>query len=159
MEKRKQLRLKDFDYSANGAYFVTLCTKDMKCVLSSIVGEGFHALPKVELTPIGIEVEKTINYVNDNNDNISLVKYVIMPNHIHLLIIIDNQSAGGRGSPPLQEIIKRIKTYTTKKYNSVLWQRSFYDHIIRDEDDLYYHLQYIDENPKKWLMGKDKYYS
>ena len=104
MEKRKQLRLKNYDYAVNGAYFVTICTKDMKCVLSSIVGEGFHALPQVELTPIGKEVENTIKYFNANSVDSKIIKYVIMPNHVHLLVLIDNQS-GGRGSPPLHYYI------------------------------------------------------
>lgn len=158
MKKRKQLRLKNYDYATNGAYFVTICTQDMKCVLSSIVGEGFHALPQVELTPIGKEVENTIKYINESSVTTQIIKYVIMPNHVHLLLLIDNQT-GGRGSPPLQEIVKRLKTYTTKKHRAVLWQRSFYDHIIRNDEDYLMHIQYIDENPKKWLIGKDEYYS
>lgn len=152
----KRKRLKDFDYSSNGAYFITICIKNMECILSTVVAEGFHALPKLELTSIGEICEQTILHINSSDEDFNITKYVVMPNHIHLLIEI---TSGGRGSPPLQDIIKRFKSFTTKKYGSVLWQRSFYDHIIRNDDDLYYHLQYIDENPKKWLMGKDEYYS
>lgn len=159
---RKPNRLKEYNYSANGAYFITICVKNMKCVLSKItVGEGLCALPRVELSKIGYEVEKAINYI-DNTYRFTKVKsFVIMPNHIHLLIEIEKPQGimtGGHGDPPLQSVIGAFKSYTNSKYNGLLWQRSYYDHIVRNEEDMYYHLQYIEENPKKWLIGKDKYY-
>ena len=166
---RKNPRLEGFNYSSNGAYFVTICTKDKKCILSKIdayettnVGEGFHTLPRVTLTPIGNVIENTIKHIMDNTQYVDIVRYVIMPNHIHFIVEIHKPSdcsAGGCGNPPLQEIVRRIKTYTTKQYGAPLWQRSFYDHIIRDEEDYLNHLQYIEENPMKWLQGKDEYYS
>ncbi len=163
MEKkdRKPTRLKDYDYSSNGKYFITICTEDMKCVLSSVknVGEGLRALPKIELSDIGLEVQKSIEYTNSRFKNICIEKHIIMPNHIHLLVSICKPMMGGRGNPPLQDIIRDIKSYTTHKYGSTLWQRSYYDHIIRNEEDYLYHIQYIEENPKKWIMGKDEYYS
>ena len=161
MEKdRKPTRLKDYDYSLNGKYFITICTDDMKCVLSSIknVGEGLRALPIIELSDIGLVVQKSIEFSNSRYEHICIEKYIIMPNHIHLLISIENNS-GGHGDPPLQDIIRDIKSYTTHQYGSTLWQRSYYDHIIRNEEDYLYHIQYIEENPKKWLIGKDEYFS
>ena len=131
--------------------------------MSSIkrVGEGFHTLPQVELTPIGNVVESTIKYINENTPNVEISRYVIMPNHIHLLVEIHNpeiNNAGGCGNPPLQEIVRRLKTFTTKQYGNPFWQRSFYDHIIRNEEDYFNHLRYIDENPEKWLLGEDEYF-
>ena len=81
--------------------------------------------------------------------------YVIMPNHIHMLL---NIRAGGDGTPPLRvyDIIGRLKSYTTYKYGQPLWQRSFWDHVIRnraDYDEIY---KYIEENPAKWTA--DKFY-
>ena len=162
MNTRKPNRLKEFDYSSNGAYFVTICTKDKKCVLSKIVGEGFHALPQIEPTAIGVEIERTIHYLNNKLQNANISEYVVMPNHIHMIIAIYNPpgvATGGRGSPPLQEIVKRFKTFTTKQYGSILWQRSFHDHIIRNDDDYLLHLQYIENNPAKWLLGEDEYFT
>jgi REP element-mobilizing transposase RayT len=161
MEKsRKPTRLKEYDYSQNGKYFITICTFDMKRVLSSIkiVGEGLRALPIIELSDIGLEIKNSIEFSNSRYKSINIEKYVIMPNHIHLLISINNQ-LGGHGDPPLQDVIRDIKSYTTHKYGSTLWQRSYFDHIIRNEEDYIYHIQYIEENPKKWIIGKDKYYA
>ena len=155
LAKRKQNRLQNFDYSANGAYFITICTHNKECILSNIVGEGLCALPKINLNPIGEEIEKSINYINDYYDNIKIVKHIIMPNHIHLLIEINNQT-GGHGDPPLQSIIGQLKSYTTNKYGKQLWQRSYYDHIIRNEEDYLNVWEYINNNAKKWT--EDKYY-
>ena len=151
LPKRKQTRLKGYDYSENGAYFVTICTHNRKCLLSNIiVGEGFHALPQNILTPIGNEIEKSIQYINDNYIGVKIDKYVIMPNHIHLIVIIDY--SGGYRNPPLQNIIGQLKSYTTNKFGNILWQRSYHDHIIRGEKDYQKIWEYIDTNPLKWEL-------
>ena len=148
LPKRKPTRLKDYDYLQNGAYFVTVCTHNKKCILSKIVREGLCALPQNTLTPIGIEVEKSIQYINDNYSGVEVTKYVIMPNHIHLIVVLDN--TGGRGDPPLQNVIGNLKSYTTNKFDDCLWQRSFHDHIIRGEDDYRKIWEYIDTNVIRW---------
>ena len=90
-----------------------------------------------------------------------------MPNHVHLIILLkngqDQQETGGRGNPPLQNVVGQIKSFTTMKWNKIfdtqmqtLWQRGYHDHIIRGEKECYLIYQYIDENPIKWVM--DKYY-
>lgn len=93
--------------------------------------------------------------------NGTIEKYIIMPNHIHMAILLQS---GGLGNPPLQDIVGRMKSYTTKRYNQILhtenkalWQRSFYDHIIRDENEYLKVWQYIDTNPLKWQ--EDQYYT
>ncbi|MBQ2931370.1 MAG: transposase [Clostridia bacterium] len=148
LPKRKPTRLKDYDYSTPGAYFVTICTHNRKCILSNIVGEGFHTLPQNQLTSIGKEIEKSLQYINDNYIGVAIDKYVIMPNHIHLIVVLDN--SGGRGNPPLQNIIGQLKAYTTNKFGDVLWQRSYHDHIIRGEEDYQKIWEYIDTNTAKW---------
>ncbi len=148
LPKRKPTRLKGHDYSAPGAYFVTICTHNRKCVLSNIVGEGFHTLPQNQLTPIGKEIEKSLQYINDNYIGVVVDKYVIMPNHIHLIVVLDN--SGGCGNPPLQNIIGQLKSYTTNKFGDILWQRSYHDHIIRGEKDWQKIWEYIDTNIVKW---------
>jgi REP element-mobilizing transposase RayT len=150
LPKRKPTRLKEYDYSQNGAYFVTICTHNKEHLLSNIVGEGFHPLPKNILTKIGNEIEKSIQYINDNYIGITISKYVIMPNHVHLIVFLDN--SGGHGNPPLQNIIGQLKSYTTKKFGNILWQRSFHDHIIRDKEDYNKIWEYIDTNVTKWEL-------
>ena len=149
LPKRKPTRLKDFDYNSNGAYFITICTKDKQKILCDIVGEGLCALPSVELTPIGEIVKQSIEYINNNYDFVLVDKYTIMPNHVHLIISIQS---GGHGDPPLQvyDIVGRFKSFTDSKYYGKLWQRSFHDHIIRDENDYLKIWNYIDLNPQKW---------
>ena len=148
LPKRKPARLKEYDYSVPGAYFVTVCTHNRKCLLSSIVGEGLCALPKNTLTTIGQEIEKTIQFINESYTGVTIDKFVIMPNHIHLIVVLDD--SGGRGSPPLQNVIGQLKSYTTNKFGARLWQRSFHDHIIRNEQDYLKIWNYIDTNAGKW---------
>ena len=156
----------DFDYSSNGAYFVTVCVKDMQCVLSSVtVGVGALDDPKIKLTETGIIVENEIKKMNAVYNEIQVNHYCIMPNHIHLIIEIQNDSLNGSSGAPtptnsaVARYVSTLKRFVNKKTKTKLWQRGYHDHIIRDEYDYMYHFQYIDENPKKWLMGKDEYYA
>ena len=149
LPKRKPTRLKGYVYRAPGAYFITICTHDREELLSKIiVGEGLCTLPQNILTPIGIEVENSIQYINKNYVGVEIEKYVVMPNHIHLIVNLND--SGGHGNPPLQNIIGQLKSYTTNKFGGVLWQRSFHDHIIRDENDYKKTWEYIDTNVIKW---------
>ena len=179
---RKNPRLAGYDYSSNGIYFITICTNDMKCILSKInecnnishsaqeqvnnVGAIHESPEEVSLSEYGLIVKKHISSL-PKRFGISIPKYVIMPNHIHLLIVIDNRAI--RESPlhstrsTISNIIGYLKMNASKEIHRIdaninVWQRGFYDHIIRDEEDYLNHLQYIDENPKKWLLGKDEYY-
>lgn len=151
---RKPIRLQNFDYSSDGTYFITICTHKRKNILSNIiVGEGFCALPTLELTRIGEIVNESIKYISENYVGFHIDKYVIMPNHIHLLV---SKQTGGHKDPPLQiyDIIGNFKSFTTYKYGATLWQRSFHDHIIRGENDYLEIWNYIDTNPQKWTLDK-----
>ncbi len=172
---RKPNRLPDYDYSQNGAYFITICTKDSKCILSHIVedtsvGDGVLDVPKIDLTKIGKIVNDRIIEMNNIYKNVSVEKYVVMPNHIHLLIVIDSYNESiydGTSRTPsptrqnsvISSFVSTFKRYTNKQIGYNIWQRSFHDHVIRNEEDYLTRWQYIDENPKKWLIGKDEYYS
>ena len=165
-KRRKATRLKGFDYSQNGAYFITICVKDMKCVLAEIVGADDLGSPLIFLTDYGTIAEKNIVKMNSIYDNIAVDNYIIMPNHIHLLVSISNEKSATygapRSSPPtnaLSRFVTAFKKYTSKEIGTNIWQRGFHDHIIRNENDYLTRWQYIDENPKKWLLGKDKYYA
>ncbi len=142
---RKKLRLSGFDYSTNGAYFVTLCTINRKCILSSIRKSGNYSYPEVKLTDIGLIVKKYMNNIP------GITNYVIMPNHIHLIVEKENIL-----NSVLSNDIRSFKTLVTKEVGFQIWQSSFYDHIIRDDYDYNVHLQYINDNPIKWC--EDKYY-
>lgn len=150
--KRKRTRLKDFDYSANGYYFVTVCTQNKLNILS-FVGEGF-TLPK--LKKYGKIVQQNIEMINAKYPTIIPEKYVIMPNHIHLLIKIENDGRGNP-SPTISNVVGWFKYFATKEINLAdgvserkIFQRSFHDHIIRGESDYLKIWNYIDTNPIKW---------
>ncbi len=173
---RKPTRLPNYDYNQNGCYFITICTKDRQCLLSSVAGGRPHVgaddlgSPHIELKRCGKIVEENILRMNQIYAEMNVDHFVIMPNHVHLLLdsFGDFQGAPGSSqgapgsSPPTNHISKYVaafKKFTEKEASICLWQRGFYDHIIRDEDDYLDHIQYIAENPAMWTMGKDKYYA
>ena len=166
MEKlpnRKPNRLRAYDYSQNGAYFLTVCTEQMRCLLSTVTADQTPESARIVLTGIGEAVDQTLREMNDHYRRIRLDHYTIMPNHVHLLIsIADGERDGApRSSPPTNALscfMTAFKKFSEKACGQKLWQRGFYDHIIRDDEDYRMHKQYIDENPKKWIMGKDAYY-
>ena len=151
LKKRKTIRLTNYDYSLPGVYFVTICTKNKQKLLSTIVGEGLCALPQVHLTEIGKTVKESLEYIHENISGVFVDQYVIMPNHVHLLLRIEKLfETGGHRGPPLHKIIGQFKSFTTHQCNQVIWQRSFHDHVVRGEEDYREIWTYIVENPVRW---------
>ena len=150
LPKRKPIRLENFHYGAGYAYFITVCTEKREKTLSKIVGEG-SSLP--QLTEFGEIINKNILSISDKYENASVDSYVIMPNHIHLIIsIIDDGRENP--SPTVNSIIGWLKYQSTKEYcpnsKSKIFQRSFYDHVIRGREDYEEIARYIYENPLNW---------
>ena len=150
---RKNTRLKDYDYSNNGYYFITICTHNKKCILGNIVGDG---LPLPQLTANGKIVNEFILKVNIKYPCVKIDKYVIMPNHIHIMFQIENDGRGNP-SPTIPNVVGWLKYNITKQINKVnnkpetkVFQRSFHDHIIRSKADYLKIWNYIDTNPQKW---------
>ena len=162
MQNRKSTRLAGYDYSSQGAYFVTVCSMDRQCIFSQIVGVGVLDDPEVQLTPFGHLIEKQIAEMNHVYQNVQAEKYVIMPNHVHLLLTICGEKGSSRTPNPTNSVLARyvstLKRMTNKAAGKPLWQRGYHDHIIRNEDDYRVRWKYIDENPSKWAAGKDEYY-
>ncbi len=156
--KRKHPRLKGYDYSQNGCYFITVCTKDRRKVLGEVVGRADLSPPIIKLSKYGSIVEELIQAIPNHYEYVSLHKYVVMPNHIHILLMIDRPDDGGLRSarPTVQTIIHALKALVSKRVGGSIWQNGFHDHIIRDEADYLNHWQYIDTNPAKW--SEDEYY-
>ena len=169
---RKNIRLQGYDYSQEGYYFVTICVSDKKPILSKIqsnrigirVGTDVPVCPqyKIHLLPMGIEVEKTIQYINSNYKQVKIEKYVIMPDHIHLIVNLEGKNefdADRQGCLSLRDVVKYLKSYTTREYRKrtgdnkvVLWQQRYHDHIIRNQEDYNEKWQYIDNNPLKYIL-------
>jgi len=161
--QRKPTRLKGFDYNTNGAYFITVCTEDRRQILSRVVppssvGEGL-APPKIELYPCGKIAEAQLLLLEKRYHTVSIDKFVIMPDHIHMILILQNDAGGASPSPTVSDIICSFKSITSRickaKYGiEHIFQRSFYDHIIRDKDDYETRVNYISENPQRWYYDK-----
>ena len=172
LPKRKQIRLPDYDYSAPGAYFVTVCTHEKRCILSTItVGDGVLDVPCVRLSPYGKIVEETLREIVNTYSWLSLDRYVIMPNHIHLLLRIGDNGPSGTPAPTrdtdigpsvpanaaLPRLISTLKRFTNKKCGTQLWQRSYHEHVIRGEADYRQIWEYIETNPARW--AEDRYFT
>jgi len=163
LPKRKPTRLKEYDYSAPGTYFITICTKDRKNLLSEIiVGQGL-APAEHRLTKFGEIAKFQIESLQDRYELVKIDKYVIMPNHIHLLISLKETTAGASPCPTVSDVICSFKSLTTMacRKNGFcekhLFQSSFHDHIIRNEKDYQKIWEYIDINITKW--EKDCFYN
>ena len=156
---RKTTRLKDADYSKSCVVFLTICTKERRCILSHVVGTGVLDGPKIELTRCGEIADKYINQLNDFYSNISIESYVIMPNHIHILFWIKGDENGPLRTPvptiqnsTLSRFISTFKRFCNKEVGENIWQYRSNDHIIRDRHDLEKHIRYINENPIRWYF-------
>ena len=152
--RRKPNRIAEYDYSLNGAYFITICTKDRKHIFSDIVGDG-SPVPK----PCGIIAEEWIHRIPTKYPDVTVDKYVVMPDHIHLLLRIGTALGTGNPSPTLGNIIGWYKYQVTREINTQfgqqgerVLQRSYYDHVIRNQRDYDEIWQYIENNPRKWQM-------
>jgi len=183
-KKRKKLRLQNYDYSQNGMYFVTICTHNKKCFFGRVEDN------KMKLNLAGKIIDKWWIELENKFDIISH-EYVIMPNHIHGIIEINNNACDNvvadlcvsqnakkeehvqqgqthRSVPTISTMIQWFKTMTTNEYiknvkmgklppfDKKIWQRSYYDHIIRKEESLQKIQEYIIINPSEWQ--KDELY-
>ncbi len=156
--KRKPTRLKCYDYSSPGAYFITICTHNKKCILSHIVG-AIHESPENKLTLAGLYTDDVISTLEERF-NISINKYIIMPNNIHMIIQIKYDERAIHESPLqhrhlIDKLVGYLKMNVSKKIHSLhpnekIWQRSYHDHIIRGEADYKKIWEYIDENVLRW---------
>ncbi len=159
LPKRKPTRLKDYDYSTPGTYFITICVKERKAVLSKIIVGASIARPKeIHLTQYGKIVETAINNIPKHYPIISVDNYVIMPDHIHLLLRIHCDENGlPMVAPTINRVIQQTKGIIAKQIGFSIWQKSYNDHIIRCLDDYRNIWEYIDNNPAKW--EEDSLYS
>ena len=157
--ERKPNRLSEYDYSTGGAYFVTICTQDRRKILSSIVGGGAHDAPNFALKDIGKIVQKQI--INSNRiPGITVDKFVIMPDHIHLIVLVNETATKGTSRAPsptnaaIAHLVSTFKRFCHRDVGEKIFQRSYYDHVIRNQQDYNETWQYIENNPRKWFLQK-----
>ncbi|HEX9911674.1 MAG TPA: transposase [candidate division Zixibacteria bacterium] len=168
--RHNSIRLKDYDYSQNGAYFVTVCARNHESFFGNVFRE------EIVLNKYGKIVNQLWNELPNHFFNIESGWFMVMPNHIHGVIVINNECRGGVtppmgesafGGSPLQipklgQIIAYFKYQTTKIINKIrstpglqLWQRNYYKHVVRNEDELNKIRYYIQTNPLKWHLDRE----
>ncbi|MBU1131369.1 transposase [Patescibacteria group bacterium] len=170
---RRSIRLPNYDYSQPGYYFITICTKNRDCLL------GVTKNNKIELSPIGEIAKQCWLDIPKHYPHTRLDEYIIMPNHVHGIILAEFNNVAGAHVGAIHElplrvplphtkifrrrmlipkIIGRFKMNSAKIINQLcntqgipFWQRNYYEHIIRNKESLYRIRQYIKNNPKNWI--------
>ena len=158
--KRKCCRLPQFDYGSPAYYFLTLCTKDKAFLFGRIVGAAYMPPVQTCLSETGKIAEKNLLAIEPHFPGTRVEKYVIMPSHLHMILSIgcqDEVPAGGiYAAPTVSGIMNSYKASVSRDVGFPVWQRSFYDHIIRNQHDFEEIWQYIDQNPLQWVLeGKN----
>lgn len=153
--KRKQNRLTHYDYSTPNAYFITVCTDKRKNLFWKDVGAIIDRPENVPLSHLGMIVRQSIIDIPKHYPMISVDHSVIMPNHLHLLLQI-NADADGRSliAPTISTVVRLMKGTVSEQAGFSVWQKGFYDHIIRNENDYQEIWKYIEGNPGKWAEDK-----
>ena len=169
--QRRSLRLRNYDYSQSGAYFVTLCVQNKICLLGDI-SEGI-----LNLNTCGQLTRDAWLWLARQYAYVALDEFVVMPNHLHGILIIDSRRGGSRTAfqdaegrsrtaprktKPLGSLIAAFKTVSAKSVNTqrftpgaALWQRNYYEHVIRNETDLARIREYIQNNPAQWALDEE----
>lgn len=155
---RRSIRLQGYDYSQAGMYFVTLCTRNRECLFGEIVDETMR------LNPVGQIVTDSWTWLAQRYEHVELDEWVVMPNHLHGIVVINDHCKGGsRTAPtkPIGRLIGAYKTVSTKQANTfrqtpgmLLWQRNYWERIVRDAAELLSIQEYICNNPAQWAQDK-----
>jgi len=153
--KRKPIRIENFDYASAGAYFVTVCTAGKEKILWNAVGADIIRPQDIPLSPIGQLVEAGILQVSTHYKNVSIDKYCIMPNHIHMIITIHTLADGRMiSAPTIPTVVGSLKRWVSRQVGKPIWQKSFYEHAIRNQQDYNEIWEYIENNPLKYALKK-----
>ena len=160
LRQRKKMCLRSHNYGGTGYYFITICVKGRWPILCSDV-QCVPQTNRMPLSEVGEVVKIGIEQIPTHYSNVQVDKYIIMPNHIHAVLITGAESGrtmcAPTSTPSLLIIVRMLKEYVTKSLGYSIWQKSFYDHIVRDESDYLRICEYIETNPAKWQ--EDIYYA
>ncbi len=168
--QRRSIRLPDYDYATPGAYFVTVCTHGGECILGQIIDD------EVQLGSAGAAVQEVWQHLPEHYPHLELDAFVVMPNHFHAILVLHEPAeaaseggAVGLGSAKttakqhaLPEIVRALKSFSSREINrlrgtpgAAVWQRNYYEHIIRDQDQLARARAYIADNPRRWALDQE----
>jgi REP element-mobilizing transposase RayT len=159
---RRSLRLRGYDYAQAGAYFVTICTQDRLCLLGDII-EG-----EMQLNDAGRMVRSVWEGLPDRFPGMELDAFVVMPNHVHgiavfvaAVLALPGDNGAASSAPTLGDVVRAFKSLSAIHVNRLfmrsgsLWQRNYYDHVIRNERELDKIREYIATNPLKWALDRE----
>lgn len=156
LPRRKPVRLANYDYAQNGAYFVTVCLKPRLPLLGKVVGAGPRPARTV-LSPLGALVEQTWTDLPNHNPGLILGPFIVMPDHVHGILILERRAGPGPAPTALSELMRQFKAFSSRRVNQLrgtpgapLWQRGYYEHVIRNPDDFDQTAAYIQGNPARW---------
>ena len=144
---RKRQRLRGFDYAGCAHYFITICTRGKNCFFGEIIEE------KMVLSRWGKIAAEELLLLPQRYPGLEIETYVVMPNHLHLLLSLEN--VGGAGPANLQTVIGLYKSGVSRRCGQPIWQKSYYDHVVRGQEDHAEIWKYIENNPKKWWLKKN----
>lgn len=152
LKKRKDLRLKDYDYSLPGAYFVTVCTQNKKPILWNVGA----ATCRPTLSKYGSVVKIAIQQISEYYPMISVDKYCIMPDHIHMILSINTNEDGRQiAAPTISTVVGHMKRWVSIQLGLPIWQKSFIDRVIRNEKGYHAVWEYIENNPINFDTAND----
>jgi len=162
---RHVLRLRDYNYCSPGAYFITLCTENRRCVFGAVYDVS------VTLTPLGLIIHNTWVEACSFCAGVNTDAFVVMPNHLHAVVLLHDdtvdQAVPRAVSTGLPSLIRRFKTLSTTRAtrkpvireslppHGRLWQRSYYEHVVRDDNSLERIRDYIATNPLRWALDRE----
>lgn len=160
--QRRSLRLKGYDYSQAGAYFVTICAHGKECLFGEVIEN------EMKVNELGRKVQEVWDDLPVHYSHVATDVFVVMPNHVHGVIVMREEieiglvGAGLKPAPTkrhgLPEIVRALKTFSAQKINELreisgapVWQRNYYEHVIRNDADYNRIAEYIANNPQRWI--------
>lgn len=154
--KRKLIRLQQFDYATHAYYFITICCKDKKHLFGKVVGAAYMPPVHVCLNETGKIAERNLLAIEAHDPQAHIEKYVVMPNHLHMILSVgcsgDVPAGGIYAAPTVPRLMNSYKASVSRDVGFPVWQRSFYDHVIRNRHDFEEIWSYIDNNPLQWVL-------
>jgi REP element-mobilizing transposase RayT len=161
-QDRRSIRLKGYDYSQAGVYFVTVCTRNRKCLFGEVV-DG-----EMRLNNCGGMVADSWEWLMRQYDYVKLDEWMIMPNHMHGIIVISDDGRGGSRTAPTEKrkpvgrLIGAFKTVSNKRINELrgtsgatVWQRNYFERVIRNDNEMHHLREYIVNNPAQWDLDRE----
>ena len=155
LPKRKPIRIENYDYSSPGAYFITVCSSNREEIFWNGVGADIIRPQDVPLSAAGKIAEQGILQMAQHYENVAVDKYCVMPDHVHFILRIESD-IGGRiiSAPTVSTVVGSMKRWVSRQIGRPIWQKSFYDHGIRNQREYDEIWEYIENNPLKYLLKK-----